>query len=856
MKKHVIITTLFCLLIQGLVAQNDTIWLSKNWNKTTKNQAAFFRPKPVKKGNLYEMKDYYLSGQLQMLGYSKSADKDVFDGEVIWYNSDGTISSKKHYKNGLLEGRSTMYYNNKPYESIYNMGGLVEGAIVCPSYNSNASYILNYKNNKRVKAIHYFNTAKTTVKKEEFFNEKSRPKKTVFYNLKGKVMGELQLDSDYKKSGIEVNYFELNDQVSSLVYYKNGKVVCTDQFYVNGTPKAVCTQQDKSPEITYYTKEGEIMAHLKLFYKYGAYQPFEGTQLVFGNIYNQDLSSFDIVREKKIYKAGFMSINESYYNTGVLKSKSVYTNGKYAPKETTYYDQKGAVTGTLTYKNGLPFNGVKMTDKLKEWYTNGKITKAVHYYRGSSKVFSQREGQIITYFDKNNSPIGTLKLEPNINYEKPLEGTKFIEEYNSDKLSEFVYKEGVLVRETSWRKGADKTLEFKKEVIYSISRYSSKSAEKHYYSNGQLQSDITYIKDGYTKNKGRFYSIDGKQLGEYDYINKQGTLYDFFPYTDYIRRIETVSEGKTMRYKEYYLPYDYDPKYTSPNPTVLVADVDVNSDAKFYSLEGVLRFKGTFKNQMPYNGSFLSQDTHEMFSYVNGVKEGPYKKYGFKLSNYINAEGNYKNNKREGEFKYYNRNQFISEIKTYKNGVLEGKAITYNKNAEPIAEGIYKNNEPYEGTFYNREALSTYKNGLLIGVLQQNESGDIYTEYEGELQKTTVYYPNSKTKKYHFTSSKTNYHINGETIRYDTKGKKMHSAILKNGQLVSGELWVIQKNLYDFPEVTHTIFKKDARVLTIMLKDKDNNTVLEAKNYKPEKDQVVYTKLYVKGINIKVSDLY
>lgn len=41
---------------------------------------------------------------------------------------------------------------------------------------------------------------------------------------------------------------------------------------------------------------------------------------------------------------------------------------------------------------------------------------------------------------------------------------------------------------------------------------------------------------------------------------------------------------------------------------------------------------------------------------------------------------------------------------TYKNGIKEGEAVFYDGSGNELSRGIYKNDLPYEGTFY------TYKN--------------------------------------------------------------------------------------------------------------------------------------------------
>ncbi len=61
-----------------------------------KERAEYFRSKPVKINGLFLVKDYFKSGELQMLALY-SIDEDVFVGEVKWYYKSGEIKKKRLY---------------------------------------------------------------------------------------------------------------------------------------------------------------------------------------------------------------------------------------------------------------------------------------------------------------------------------------------------------------------------------------------------------------------------------------------------------------------------------------------------------------------------------------------------------------------------------------------------------------------------------------------------------------------------------------------------------------------------------------------------------------------------------------
>jgi uncharacterized protein len=113
MKKLVYILVLIILTAQIAAAQQDTTWYDDRWKPTTKQKANFYRPAPVKQGNFYVIKDYYLDGTLQYQGMSTGlSEKYPHEGECIWYYADAKPSSIETYKNGKKNGRAVNYFPN------------------------------------------------------------------------------------------------------------------------------------------------------------------------------------------------------------------------------------------------------------------------------------------------------------------------------------------------------------------------------------------------------------------------------------------------------------------------------------------------------------------------------------------------------------------------------------------------------------------------------------------------------------------------------------------------------------------------------------------------------------------------
>lgn len=135
----------------NLSAQNDTLYFNTDWKKTTKAEAAFFRPIPLKKvGNLHEIKNYYSNGNLQMEGYYSSIENQAFHGEAKWYYENGELKEIRHYNKRMLEGEA-VYYSKKGYlraKGIYKDNEYWSGKFLDECcYNG---YIPEYKDGKRI----------------------------------------------------------------------------------------------------------------------------------------------------------------------------------------------------------------------------------------------------------------------------------------------------------------------------------------------------------------------------------------------------------------------------------------------------------------------------------------------------------------------------------------------------------------------------------------------------------------------------------------------------------------------------------------------------------------------------------
>ncbi|HXH18178.1 MAG TPA: hypothetical protein VNJ07_03755 [Chitinophagales bacterium] len=87
-----------------LFAQTDSIlYFNHYWKETTRDSAAYYRL-TEKKGNNFWVRDYYISGKLQMEGKYLSLKPEIQDGYFVWYYENGQKFAEGKYVHGRRDG--------------------------------------------------------------------------------------------------------------------------------------------------------------------------------------------------------------------------------------------------------------------------------------------------------------------------------------------------------------------------------------------------------------------------------------------------------------------------------------------------------------------------------------------------------------------------------------------------------------------------------------------------------------------------------------------------------------------------------------------------------------------------------
>lgn len=101
----------------------DTMYFNRSWKQTTRDSAYYYRQVFAGMGKKVQfiVKDYYLSGKLQMEGAYKSIHPDMKEGHFVYYYENGRKMTEADYAGNEVEGIYREWFpsgNPKLYSEI------------------------------------------------------------------------------------------------------------------------------------------------------------------------------------------------------------------------------------------------------------------------------------------------------------------------------------------------------------------------------------------------------------------------------------------------------------------------------------------------------------------------------------------------------------------------------------------------------------------------------------------------------------------------------------------------------------------------------------------------------------------
>lgn len=632
--------------------------------------------------------------------YTKNGTKSItrnyingkLEGNVISYFKDGTVKTSGTYTNNTYHNGTFIYTCDCPFKvSKYKNGSITERLSFYKDTKTVAEkkYIQYFS---ETKASVYFDKKGNKIANIDYINKSGNylePKagtiihfsytddyfvkdiiaKTIV-SVKNDVKQEITTTPDGKiiasgtrKDGYPFEGVFLNK--GTLTTYKNGERdgeerCCIDNsintlgYYKNNTKFNGTFYDKRKRTITAYKNaalDGEKIVYDATFKIIASEQYKNG--VLNGKRITQN--KFDKTSYSAKYKNGaivdgkvFNFDNLEIYENGMLIEKTYFDYKTELPKETVYYNTKGDITKKqflkdndtyiLTYKDGIPFEGIEIQPFGSVTYKNGVYEGPFIIYdrkqtiRGNYKNF-KHHGLVVFINTKtqdtlkctfrDGKPIdGINAFNGNIGYKNGLKHGLYAKNFNNrnykfDSLSVY-YKKNIKIDTISYFKK-------QKRVAFGI------------YKNG-------------TPYHGTFY--DEKQLQNFEvYKNGVITKREVLNYYDKYRHQFLYIDNSLAQENVYYF--------------------DINKDSLAYQL--------AYKNNLPYVGSAFQKDS---------------------LTN-VYCVTNYLKGKKEGLQTFYKKPfQTFTKRFTYKNNFLDGKAqYQYIYNKDRTTEGIYKNNIPFSGSF-------------------------------------------------------------------------------------------------------------------------------------------------------------
>jgi antitoxin component YwqK of YwqJK toxin-antitoxin module len=788
---------LFSICFGVAFSQTDTVYFNGTWQKTVRDSAAYFRPQPVLKGSRYLLKDYYISGALQMEGYSKTSNDDKLEGLATWYHENGKLMQKAMFVDGYQEGELIIYDTNG---SEISRGVNKEGTPFSGSFyeSGNGFYTLTfYDAGIKQKFLSIANSGNSKAKVEVAFSQDGKAKEGTFYGQAGNLIGKAFLnEEEIIVNGVIVAYYINPMVVESIQKIENGKYKGVGVgYYVNGKIKYFRYfdgDRNKTKEV-YFNTEGRKCDSIE--YKDGS--PYNGRLTAFFSSFHDDARVSERPERITEYKNAVMhGTDQEFYPNGKLKSSTNYVKGVASGTRITC-DSTGKVQYTIRYKDGYPYEGTHLTwDNSIEIYKEGTLTEETRFYPNGGVMYNKSLTHGITVYDESGKIISRLDYKDG----QPYHGRtvlfsggqiSFEEEYkNGEKILECQYNEGIPTE----------------KKVYST----NEKIVTQYYSNGKPKQETSYVNDYERENiyyagngtcLGKLLTNENNEISGTKYIFDQDSIVQIIVYANNIKMNDKKFYNHTLLYDIYFngksifidpignvtytciykdgIPYsgteiEFDDVYKVVNRKSTYSSGQLHGEQILYTYnyeteqnEKVRKetYEAGLKNgpDQEFNNGLLVKETN----YKNGTKEGEVKCYdkdgiiiatGFykddipwsgKIIDYaynyaINMETTYKDGQSDGPLNYYNDGVLV-KTEWYKEGMLE-KSITF-VDGNPKYTLIYKNNAPFEGIAQDYEGLSTYKNGE-ISEKTRIDSGITKSReiFNGQKSERTSFYSDGKIK--------------------------------------------------------------------------------------------------------------
>jgi TonB family protein len=178
----IISSILLCGASMGASGQMllDTVYFDRHWKQCKKDTALYYRQVYADMGKKVQfiVKDFYMSGKIQMEGTYKAINPDVKNGHFIYYYQNGKKMSETEYLENQPEGEYMEWFANGNKKSLTTIrNGVLEGDYKTWSENGVPQLEIRYKNGELDgNFISYYDNGRP-VRKDSYLNGELKKKK-------------------------------------------------------------------------------------------------------------------------------------------------------------------------------------------------------------------------------------------------------------------------------------------------------------------------------------------------------------------------------------------------------------------------------------------------------------------------------------------------------------------------------------------------------------------------------------------------------------------------------------------------------------------------------------------------------
>ena len=173
----------------------DTVYFDSKWEKASKDNYEYYRILSRVSSDLYDLKDYWKSGEIMKTGRLSSTHPQTREGEFKWFYKNGNVSEIANYKNGHFIGHIQVFDSSGKFDYEY---------ISAPDSLDNASQM-------KASLIDFTNHISKNIKYPENSNR---------IGIEGEVRAKFHIDASGKLSRLtltETVYEELDNEAIRVI---------------------------------------------------------------------------------------------------------------------------------------------------------------------------------------------------------------------------------------------------------------------------------------------------------------------------------------------------------------------------------------------------------------------------------------------------------------------------------------------------------------------------------------------------------------------------------------------------------------------------------------------------------------